>query len=52
MKIICAPMLLVRSALWLAGIALIAGIALGGPGETTGPARPAPAVSVHEPDPR
>ncbi|MGV9296380.1 MULTISPECIES: hypothetical protein [Amycolatopsis] len=43
MKVVCSFSLLVRAALWLAGIALVSGVALGHPG---GPAPTVPPVSV------
>ncbi|MET9263304.1 hypothetical protein [Amycolatopsis sp. NPDC004079] len=43
MKVICSFSLLVRAALWLTGVALVSGVALGQPG---GPAPVAPPVSV------
>lgn len=43
MKVICSFSLLVRAALWLAGVALVSGLALGHPG---GPAPVAPPESV------
>ncbi|MGW7536446.1 hypothetical protein [Amycolatopsis sp. NPDC054798] len=41
MKVICSFSLLVRAALWLAGVALVSGLALSHPG---GPAPVAPPV--------
>ncbi|GAA1028424.1 MULTISPECIES: hypothetical protein [Amycolatopsis] len=43
MKVICSFSLLVRAALWLAGVALVSGVALGHPG---GPAPTVPPVSA------
>ncbi|MFD2473185.1 hypothetical protein [Amycolatopsis silviterrae] len=43
MKVVCSFSLLVRAALWLAGIALVSGLALGHPGGPGAVVPPVPA---------
>ncbi|WP_158688025.1 MULTISPECIES: hypothetical protein [Actinomycetes] len=43
MKVVCSFSLLVRAGLWLAGVALVSGLALGHPGGPAPVAPPAPA---------
>ncbi|OAP29058.1 MULTISPECIES: hypothetical protein [Amycolatopsis] len=42
MKVVCSFSLLVRAALWLAGVALVSGLALGQPGGPAPAAVPVP----------
>ncbi|EFL07128.1 predicted protein [Streptomyces sp. AA4] len=42
-KVVCSFSLLVRAGLWLAGVALVSGLALGHPGGPAPVAPPAPA---------
>jgi hypothetical protein len=47
MKVVCSFSLLLRLAFWLTAVALVAGVALGQPGDTAPPAPDTPVVVAH-----